>query len=72
MEDFLVRLLPQAHQALARLREETGDTATDCINQAIQTYEFLVSEKLRGGTICIRDAQGKYWKVRWDEDEDET
>lgn len=38
-----VNLLKTNAQAISRLQEMTGDTATDCVNRAIAFYEWMVA-----------------------------
>jgi hypothetical protein len=46
--------VPTAMQALNRAYERTGDSRTDCLNRAIQTYDALMSVQV-GQTVTFDD-----------------
>lgn len=58
-----VNLVPRAAAALQRACELTGDTKTDVVNRALQSYALLQElSDLGGGSVTLLNADGE--KVR--------
>jgi hypothetical protein len=53
--------LPEAqNQRLETLREKTeAASLTQVIQRALAVYDLVMSEKFKGSTVIIRDAEGK-------------
>lgn len=52
-----MNLSPRAFTALSEIRRLTGDSKTEAVNKAIQTYLILQRAQAAGGGACIRDAE---------------
>jgi hypothetical protein len=57
LERVTVNLIGRARRALLRVSERTGDTRTDCINRAIQVYDYLDRVDSAGGAIYVRESK---------------
>lgn len=52
---LIVNLLPKNAQAIYRMKEMSGDNATDCVNRAIGLYSYLLEQVLLPGhTLYVR------------------
>jgi hypothetical protein len=55
-ERVTVILTAASSAALTAAAEATGDTTTDIINRAIQTYAMFAGEVAEGGRVLIQHA----------------
>lgn len=46
---LIVNILPKHAQAIQRMKEITGDSATDCVNRALGMYSYLLEQVLLPG-----------------------
>jgi len=53
-ERVTVFLTPESSAALARAVEAVGDSRTDTINRAIQTYALMVGEVADGARVLVQ------------------
>lgn len=65
-QQFTVALIPAAAGDLRRIQARTGLTATDIVNRAITTYDFIDAQMRAGRELIIRDASTcECWLVRF-------
>lgn len=57
LERVTVNLVARASRALRRVSELTGDSRTDCINRAIEVYDYLQDVNSHGGSIYVRESE---------------
>jgi len=57
LERVTVNLVTRTSRALQRVSELTGDSRTDCINRAIQIYDYLEEVDSHGGAIYVRESK---------------
>lgn len=57
LDRVTVNLVRRASEALQRVSDRTGDTKTDCLNRAVQIYDYLDEITSQGGDIYIRESK---------------
>lgn len=58
VERVTVNLSERSAAALALLVETTGDTKTEAINKALQTYALVQAAQHKGGAMWLQDDAG--------------
>ena len=64
-ERLTVNLTQRSAEALAKAAELSGDTKTDTVNRALQTYAFIREAVASGGTVLVRTSDSQVEAIKF-------